>query len=305
VTRPSKQAVNWRNAGFLLVLHALALLAFLPWFFSWAGLVLGLLGFFVFGMLGINVGYHRLLTHRSFTCPRWLERTLSVLGCCCGQDAPATWVAIHRRHHQHADDASDPHSPRHGFFWSHFGWLVLKSGDLDRRSLLDRYARDVYRDPFQAWLVKGDAWIFIAFASWLCFFAGGASFAALTGSSPRDALRFGSSLLIWAAIVRTVLHLHFTWLVNSAAHRWGYRTYPTPDDSRNNPWVAILSQGEGWHNNHHADPGSARHGHRWWELDTSWLTIRLLGALGLAWNVATPSPTVGSARTDDASRRLR
>ena len=140
-------------------------------------------GFFVFGMLGINIGYHRLLTHRAFTCPKWVERTLSVLGCCCGQDSPAYWVAIHRRHHHHTDDASDPHSPMHGFFWGHVGWLVIKSDDLDRHPLMDRYAKDIRRDPFQAWLVKSDNWIFIAIASWLLFFVGGFSFAALTGSS--------------------------------------------------------------------------------------------------------------------------
>jgi fatty-acid desaturase len=290
----SKRVINWRNAGFFIVLHILALLAFVPWFFSWIGLVLGFLGLFVFGMLGINIGYHRLLTHRAFTCPKWVERTLSVLGCCCGQDSPAYWVAIHRRHHHHTDDASDPHSPMHGFFWGHVGWLVIKSDDLDRHPLMDRYARDIKRDPFQAWLVKSDNWIFIAIASWLLFFVGGFSFAALTGSSLPDAFQFGSSVLIWGAIVRTVLLLHFTWLVNSAAHMWGYRNYQTPDDSRNNIWVAILSNGEGWHNNHHADPNSARHGHKWWELDVSWLTIRLLMALGLAKNVAMPSPVLAA-----------
>jgi fatty-acid desaturase len=287
---PSKRVIHWRHAGFLIVLHVLALLAFVPWFFSWTGVVLGFLGVFVFGVLGINIGYHRLLTHRGFTCPRWLERTLSVLGCCCLQEAPAYWVAIHRRHHHHSDEASDPHSPMHGFLWAHVGWLVIRSDDLDRHRLIDRYARDIKRDPFQAWLVKKDHWIFVALGSWLLLFGGGLSFAALRGASLGEALQLGSSLLIWAAIVRTVVHLHLTWLVNSAAHLWGYRNYQTPDDSRNNPWVAVLSNGEGWHNNHHAHPTSARHGHRWWELDTSWLIIRTLMALGLATNVVLPSP---------------
>jgi len=286
--------IHCRNALFFVALHLLAILAFFPWYFSWSGVIVCFLGIFVFGMLGINIGYHRLLTHRAFTCPKWVERTLSILGCCCGQDSPAYWAAIHRLHHHHVDDALDPHSPLRGFIWSHIGWLVIKSDDLQRHPLMDRYARDIKRDPFQAWLVKSDNWIFIAIVSWLLFFVGGLSVAALTGASLPEAVQFGSSVFIWGAIVRTVLLLHFTWSVNSAAHMWGYRNYQTPDDSRNNAWVAILTNGEGWHNNHHADPNSARHGHKWWELDLSWITIRLLMVIGLAKDVAVPSATLAT-----------
>jgi fatty-acid desaturase len=289
---PGMWRIHWRNAGFFLVLHLLAILAFVPWFFSWTGVVVCILSTFVFGVLGINIGYHRLLTHRGFTCPTWLERTLALLGCCCGQDSPAYWVAIHRRHHHHSDDGHDPHSPLRGFFWSHIGWLLIKSDDLQRHPLMDRYARDLRRDPFHAWLVKHDNWIFIAIASWALFYAGGFSFAVLTGASVPDAAQFGLSVFVWGSIIRTVLLLHITWSVNSVAHLWGYRNYETPDDSQNNAWVAILAAGEGWHNNHHADPRSARHGHKWWELDLSWLTIRLMMAVGLAKNVALPSPVL-------------
>ena len=124
------------------------------------------------------------------------------------------------------------------------------------------------------------------------FFIGGFSAAALTGTRIPEAVRFGSSVFIRGAIVRTVLFLHITWFVNSVSHVWGYRNYQTPDDSRNNAWIALLSLGESWHNNHHADPRSAQHGHRWWELDLSWLTIRLLRAAGLAKNVVLPSPVL-------------
>jgi fatty-acid desaturase len=288
--KPAAWVMNWRNAGFFLVLHLLALLAFVPWFFSWTGVVLCFLGNFVFGVLGINIGYHRLLTHRGFTCPKWVERTLSILGCCCGQDSPAYWVAIHGRHHHYADEPPDPHSPIRSFFWGHVGWLLTKSNELDRHPLMDRYARDLKRDPFHALLLKHDNWIFIAIASWILFYIGGYAFAALTGASMADAIQFGLSVFIWGAVVRTVLVLHFTWAVNSAAHLWGYRNYETSDDSRNNFLVGIFAAGEGWHNNHHADPRSARHGHRWWELDVSWLTIRAMMALGLAKNVALPPP---------------
>ncbi len=284
------QLTNWRNAGFFLVLHLLAILAFLPWFFSRAGLAVCILGIFFFGIMGINVGYHRLLTHRGFTCPRWLERTLAILGCCSGQDSPAFWVAVHRRHHQHADELPDPHSPLRGFFWGHVGWLLTKGADLGRHPLIDRYAKDLKRDPFHAWLVKSDHWIFIAILSWLLFFTGGFGIAASQGAGVMEAVQFGLSLFIWGAVVRTLLVLHTTWSVNSVAHLWGYRNYATPDDSRNNWLVGILANGEGWHNNHHADPRSARHGHKWWELDLSWLVIRLMMTLGLASNVALPSP---------------
>jgi stearoyl-CoA desaturase (delta-9 desaturase) len=286
---PGVPRINWRNALFFIALHLIAILALLPWYFSWTGVVLCFLGIFVFGMLGINIGYHRLLTHRGFTCPKWVERTLSILGCCCAQDSPAYWVAIHRRHHHYADEAPDPHTPNQGFFWGHVGWLVFKSPDLDRHPLMDRYAKDLKRDPFQAWLIKSDNWIFVAIASWLLFFVGGFLASLATGDSVAEAVQFGASLFVWGAILRTVLQLHFTWSVNSAAHMWGYRNYQTPDDSRNNALVALLTNGEGWHNNHHADPRSARHGHTWWELDLSWLTIRLMMALGLAKEVALPS----------------
>ena len=297
----SARLINWRNVSFLGILHLLAILAFFPWFFSWTGVILCVVGIFVFGMLGINIGFHRLLTHRAFSCPKWFERTLSILGCCCGQESPAYWVAIHRRHHHHSDDPPDPHTPLRGFIWSHVGWLLMRSRDLERGPLMDRYARDLRRDPFQAWLVKSDTFFLIMIGSWLLYFLAGFSVAALTGATTAQAVQFGASFFVWGAIARTVLLLHFTWSVNSAAHMWGYRNYQTADDSRNNAWVAILTNGEGWHNNHHADPRSARHGHKWWELDLSWQTIRLLMALGLAWDVALPSPVLAANAPEESA----
>lgn len=292
--------INWRNAGFLLALHLMALLAFLPWLFSWTGLILFIIGNYVFATLGINIGYHRLLTHRGFNCPKWLEYTLLILGCCSGQDSPTNWGAMHRRHHQYPDEEHDLHSPLRGFFWAHIGWLIFKCPDLNRHLLMDRYAKDLRRDPFHAWLVRHDMWMVIAIASYLMFFVGGIVAAALMGQGGLEALQFGLSLFIWGAVVRTVFTLHVTWLVNSAAHLWGYRNYETNDNSRNNVLVGILASGEGWHNNHHADPRSARHGHKWWEFDLSWLTIRLLMLCGLATDVALPSPVL-AAKLNGAS----
>ena len=275
--------------GFLTI-HLLAGLAVFPWFFSWTGLVLFVAGLFVFGMLGINLCFHRLLTHRSFSCPLWLEHALATLAVFSVQDSPPHWVAAHRKHHQFADEEYDPHSPLAGFFWAHMGWLLVRVEDMKRGPLIERYAKDIIRDPYYAWLERRNNWIRVALLSWLGFFAAGFAVVALSGRSLAEAAQFGLSLLVWGAALRTVVVWHITWLVNSATHVWGYRNYNTPDVSRNNMLIALLTSGEGWHNNHHADSRSARHGHKWWELDLTWLTIRLLMLLGLAKNVALPSP---------------
>jgi stearoyl-CoA desaturase (delta-9 desaturase) len=287
-------AINWRNAGFFLAIHAVAILAFVPWFFSWAGVMVCVASNYIVGLMGMTVGYHRLFTHRSFSCPVWVERTLAILGCCCGQDCPTYWVAVHRRHHHHADEELDPHSPQRGFFWGHIGWLVLKRNDLDRGPLMDRYAKDLRRDPFQAWLVKHDNWIFVMLATWVLYFVAGFGSAALTGASLASAAQLGLSLVVWGAAVRTVVVWHVTWIVNSADHLWGYRNYDTPDFSRKSIWLGALCNGDGWHNNHHADPRSARHGHKWWEFDPAWVAIRLMMALGLAANARLPSPSLAT-----------
>jgi stearoyl-CoA desaturase (delta-9 desaturase) len=199
---------------------------------------------------------------------------------------------VHRRHHQFADEEMDPHSPLAGFFWAHMGWLLVKKDDMSRRPLIERYAKDIIRDPFYAWIERRSNWMKIGLGSWLVFFAAGVGGMALSGHSLPDAARFGLSLVIWGGALRTVLVWHFTWSVNSVTHVWGYRNYETPDVSRNNALIALVAGGEGWHNNHHADSRSARHGHEWWEIDPTWMVIRLLMLLGLAWNVATPSPTL-------------
>jgi stearoyl-CoA desaturase (delta-9 desaturase) len=274
--------IEWAFALGILFYHLIAALAFLPFFFSWTGVACAVLGIYVFGVLGINLGFHRLLAHQSFCCPKWLEHTLAVLGICCVQDSPARWVAIHRRHHHHTDDQQDPHSPLVSFLWAHVGWILLKSDDLMRDELFERYAKDLMRDKFYGWIEATYAWIWIPALSWAAFFFAGFAAELLLGGTTRQALQFGGSLLIWGVFVRTVVHWHFTWSVNSVTHLWGYRNYETSDSSRNNVLIAIISNGEGWHNNHHAAPRSARHGHRWWEMDVAWLIIRFLMWVGLA-----------------------
>ena len=277
--------LNKVRFGALVVIHALALLAFLPWFFSWTGVVLVLVGHHLFGMLGITLGYHRLLTHRSLKCPRWFERTLATLGVCCLQDTPARWVAIHRMHHQHSDRQDDPHTPGAGFLWSHMGWLLYENRDHHSISSCDRYAHDVLRDPYYLWLEKGFNGLIVYVVHLAVFFAIG--FAIGMQTSVDAGIQFGLSLVIWGVFVRTVFVWHGTWSVNSVTHIMGYRNYETREDSRNNWLVALLSHGEGWHNNHHAKPRTACNQHRWWEFDLTYYVIRLFQRLGLATEVVT------------------
>lgn len=280
--------VSWIDTTGIVGIHLLAALAFLPWLFSWTGVVLAFAGLYVFGTIGIGLCYHRLLTHRGFICSRRLEHFFAVLGVCCVQDTPARWVATHRRHHAHADEQMDPHSPWVNFLWGHMGWLMFRNRDLLRLSLCERYAKDLLRDPFYARLEGKTLWLQILFGSWALYFAAGFGIELLLGGTALEALQFALSVLVWGVFVRTVMVWHVTWSVNSVSHLWGYRNYETGESSRNNLVVGIIASGEGWHNNHHAFPRSARHGHKWWELDLTWLTIRLLELLGLATKVVTP-----------------
>lgn len=300
--RPRVRLERSQVAG-LALYHALALLAFVPWFFSWTGVLLALLGIYVFGVLGINIGYHRLLTHKGFACPLWLEHSFALLGICCLQGSPSRWVATHRRHHEHADEDCDPHSPIKGFLWAHVGWVLVKNEIMERDALYRTYAKDILRDELYAWIEDHKMWIWLVLMTWGAFLAVPLVIGLWRGWPPVAAVQFGLSVWLWGVIVRTVLHWHFTWSVNSIGHMWGYRNYETADDSRNNALIAFISNGEGWHNNHHADPRCARHGHKWWEIDVAWLTIRLLMAFGLATDVRIPAARA-FLKSDDAAHRF-
>jgi stearoyl-CoA desaturase (delta-9 desaturase) len=274
--------ILWAYALAVVAFHLLLPLAFVPWLFSWTGLLLIPLGNYLFCSLGIGACYHRLLTHRSYRCPKWLERSLAVLGVCALQDSPARWVMVHRLHHQHSDCQGDPHSPLAGWFWSHVGWLLVENRQLSALATYDRYARDVLRDPFYLWMERGHRWVWVYLAHVALFYlAGCAAGWALTGE-PLGGVQLGLSLLLYGVVLRTLYSWHVTWGVNSLGHLWGYRNYKTDENSRNNWLFALATNGDGWHNNHHADPRSAAHGfHRWWELDVTYLTIRGLQIIGL------------------------
>jgi stearoyl-CoA desaturase (delta-9 desaturase) len=277
--------IRWTYALSIVLVHMVALLAFVPWFFTWTGLAVCLAGLYIFGTLGVNLCFHRLLTHRSFTCPRWLERFFALLGVCCLQEGPGRWVAIHRRHHQHSDERPDPHSPLVTFVWGHVGWLVVENRDTDSFHLYQRYARDLLSQPFYMDMERRLRWLWVYVVHAAIFAVVGVGVGLAIHRQWPAALQFAASFVLWGVIVRTVLVWHITWSVNSLSHLFGYASHDTGENSRNNWFVALVSNGEGWHNNHHADQRSAAHGHKWWELDVTYLTIRLLAVVGLAGNV--------------------
>ena len=259
-----RSGLNWPTTVILVLLHIGALAAF--FFFTWKALAVTIVMYWVATGLGISMGYHRLHTHRSYKVPRWIEYFFALCGTLTLEGGPIFWVAIHRIHHQRSDQPGDPHSPREGAWWAHIGWILVGETKHNNTKLLGKYAPDLAKDKFYVWL-NDYHWVPNVVLAAGLYLVGGLPF------------------LLWAGFFRIIFGLHATWLVNSATHMWGARRFATRDDSRNNWWVALISFGEGWHNNHHAHPTSARHGLAWYEFDPSWLQIKLLKILGLAEKV--------------------
>jgi fatty-acid desaturase len=277
--------IRWTYTISIAAVHLLALAAALPWFFSWTGVIACVVGLYIFGTLGVNVCFHRLLTHRSFSCPVWLEKSLAILGVCSLQEGPARWVSIHRQHHQHSDDRPDPHSPLVEFFWGHVGWLLVNNSATDTMDLYQKYARDLMKQRFYFNLERRLNWLLVYVAHAVVIAAATLLIARAVTGDWNEAWRLTASMVVWGVLLRTVLVWHITWSVNSLSHLFGYQSHDTGDNSRNNWFVALISNGEGWHNNHHADPRSAAHGHAWYEFDVSYLTILAMEKLGLATKV--------------------
>jgi stearoyl-CoA desaturase (delta-9 desaturase) len=255
------------NTGAITLLHLGAISAFfLP--FSWYELGLTAALWWLCGGLGVCLCYHRLLTHRSFKTPKVIEYAFTLLGTACWQGGPIKWVGTHRIHHKHSDDEGDPHSPHHGFNWAHILWCLMKepAGFQPRDA-----AKDLQRDPVMVWIDRYHYVPQFALAAALL------GLGWLIGGP-----LMGLSYVVWGVCIRTVFTFHATWFVNSAAHTWGYQSHDTGDDSKNNWWVALLSFGEGWHNNHHAAQRAAAHGRRWWEVDMTYWTIKAMSWVGLA-----------------------
>jgi stearoyl-CoA desaturase (delta-9 desaturase) len=284
-----RQPINWITVSFMVAFHVAAVAAL--FYFTWKALALAVVMYWIAGSLGIGMGYHRLLTHRGYKTPKWVEHFLTVCGTLALEGGPIAWVATHRLHHQNTDKEGDPHSPRDGGLWAHMGWIMTGKAMHNDAGELLAYVPDLRNNNFHVWISKWH-WVpsvvlavaILAMGGWSC--------------------------LLWATFLRMVIGLHSTWLVNSATHMWGSQRFLTGDTSTNNFWVAMLSFGEGWHNNHHATPQSARHGLAWYEFDLNWYGIVALRTLGLAWDIKLPrlagrkAPAILPAETVPASAFL-
>jgi fatty-acid desaturase len=260
---------NPGSAIILTVIHGMALLAFFPFAFSWSAVGIMFFLYWLTGSLGICLAYHRYLTHRSFKMRKWLAYTLAFIGCLAFQSGPINWAGQHRMHHAGSDTVEDPHSAAKGFWWSHILWTFFLHTKFNNEKIIRDYTNDFNKDKYYQFLDKYFMPIQFIFA-FILYVIGGVPW------------------VVWGVFVRLVLVLHFTWLVNSAAHCFGYINFPLKGDlSTNCWWVGLLAWGEGWHNNHHAFPSSARHGLRAWEIDMTWWFICLLEKIGLAKDIKT------------------
>ncbi len=258
----------------LLGIHLAAILAFFPFFFSWAGVILALLMIWLTASLGASATYHRMLSHRAWQPVPWLRTILLVCAALCLEMGPINWSATHRLHHRESDHEDDPHSPLVSFLWSHMFWMLFDQPRLLDKAEMRRIVPDLLDDRelqfFQRWF--GLMWVVFAALSY------GAGYLAAAGGMP--GVQLGLSLVVWGSLLRTVIVWHNTWFVNSVTHLFGYRNYNTEDESRNLWWVALVTFGEGWHNNHHAIAGTANFGQKWWEYDPTWWSLRAFQLLG-------------------------
>ena len=259
-----KSNLNWNTAIFMIIFHVGALAAF--FFFSWKWVAISIVLNCIGGSMGIVIGFQRLMTHRGLHTPKPLEYFLTRWGLLALQGGQINWVVTHRIHHAFTEKPGDPHSPRDGRWWAHMGWILSGTSQQHPEHVMRRYAPDLMKDPVHIWMNRL-YFMPLVFCGLLLFAIGG-----LQG-------------LLWGVFFRVTFGLHATWLVNSATHLWGRRRFATTDDSTNSWWVALLTFGEGWHNNHHAFPAAARHGLKWYEIDINWYGIIVLKFLGLAKSI--------------------
>jgi fatty-acid desaturase len=265
--RTFKEPISKMTTFFMVVFHIGAIAAL--FMFSWSALAISVLLLWVAGSLGVGMGYHRLLTHRGYKTYKWVEYLLTICATLALEGGPFFWVATHRVHHQNTDVEGDPHSPRDGGFWAHMGWIITGRVMHNHSDALLPYIPDLRKDKFHTFISKWH-WLPLTIVGFILLAIGGWKF------------------VMWGVFLRTVVGLHCTWLVNSATHMWGRRRFLTKDTSKNSFWVAVLTFGEGWHNNHHAHPQSARHGLAWYEVDMNWYAISVLKMLHLVWDVKAP-----------------
>jgi sn-2 palmitoyl-lipid 9-desaturase len=271
------KGLDWPVVIWIILVHGLAISA--PFYFSWHGLIVCTVLILLTGSVGVCMGYHRCLTHGSFQTYRPIRWLLAFLGGLSGEGSALTWVANHRKHHAHSDQDGDPHSPRHGAWWSHMLWFMPNFGQRWHLDIAEKYAPDIMKDKVMVVIhhLFLPSHIILGITLFLVGYFGTAL--------GMGSVWWGCSLVFWGLGVRMVYVLHVTWMINSVTHMWGYRRYETSDDSRNLWWVGLLAFGEGWHNNHHAYQRVASQGHAWYEIDTTYYLIWLMEKVGLAWDV--------------------
>lgn len=270
----SQMTKDWFIITWFAFIHAVALIG--PWFATSPGaIVTAVILYYVTGCFGITLCYHRLLCHRSFKAPVWVERVLATCGVLALQRSPMEWVGMHRMHHAFSDSPKDPHDASRGFWWSHIGWMCYTQPEINDYAKVRRFARDIIADPYLNWLSSHSVQMLMQLGLGLALLVFG-----------------GWDYVIWGIFVRLVVVYHVTWFVNSATHFWGYKNYRSEDLSRNLWWVGLLAFGEGWHNNHHALQDVAPAQRQWWEFDLTWQLIKGMRALGLASDIKLPPARV-------------
>ena len=279
----SRSQIAWSTLFVMVVFHVLAIAAF--FYMTVDAVLLAVVLHWTCIGWGIGMGYHRLHTHRSYKVPKFIEYFFAVCAVLTLQGGPIFWVAVHRIHHQYSDEKGDPHTPRDGRWWSHMLWTIFGETLHSNTAVTGKYAPDLLQDRFYR-VLNTWHWVPLVLLGVGLYAVGGAPY------------------VLWGIFFRVVFGLHATWLVNSATHVWGTRRFETPDDSKNSMWVALLTFGEGWHNNHHALPRSARHGLSWSEIDFTWIQIRLLERLGLAWDVQVPTESQITSKVELAAKRV-
>ncbi len=266
-----RRTINWKNVAMVTFFHLLAIPVFFT--FNWQNLAALLIGNWIVGSLGVGLGWHRLLTHRSFKAPKWMEYLLSIFASMSMQDAPDKWIATHRIHHAFVETEKDPHSTRFGFWWAQIGWVVWGTAQDHDAATMKRYVPDLLKDKGHV-LISRFYLVPIVVSAFILFAIG------------------GWTMVVWGVFARVVVGWHTTWFVNSLSHIYGSRPHETTDFSTNNWFVALLTFGEGWHNNHHAFPTSARHGLEWHQFDMNWIAIRIFEKLGWAKQIKLPDVKV-------------
>ena len=255
--------LEWPTIGFFTLVHILSIVALQQ--FSWSAFFVWFFLSWLTGCVGLTLGYHRLLSHRSFEVPKWLERVIATCGALSAEYGPIQWVGLHRQHHKHSDKALDPHNINRGFWWAHIGWMLFRVPGEKRTK---QYVEDLRRDPYYRWLDK--------------YF--------LLLQIPLGVLLYnlgGWHYVLWGIPLRITAVYHLTWCINSVCHTWGTQPYKDIDEAKNNRWLGWIAFGEGWHNNHHAFPNSAKQGLQG-QFDLTWYVIVVLKKLGLARDIRLP-----------------